>query len=227
MFRFTLNIRMYFLAIAVVAFMGLIGCSEDSVTPKENHPPELPAAIAPDSVVVNLINVYTDRSISNYERLLDTNFLSVISLEAKYVWSRCGVVIEEDHFDRTADIEIHRRLFAEEAGLYCNRQIDPIVEIECWEIERLTEWTPISQDDTTFAGQEGMRASYRLNMDFTESDTAHWSANQIIEFLVKSYQDNGETRWKLLGTRHSGSGLLKDDKSTSTTLSMVKLLYRT
>ena len=227
MFRFTSHIRVCFLTTVVVTFIGLFGCSEDSVTPIEKQPPGLPAATTPDTVVINLIKVYTERNFNDYRSLLDTNFLSVISPEAKYVWSRCGVVVEEDHFDRTADIEIHRKLFSGEAGRYCAQQIDPIVETNCWEFERLTEWTPISQEDVPFAGQEGMWAKYTLSMVFKESDNANWSVDQTIDFFVKPFEDNGETKWKLLGTRHFGPTLLEGDKSTSTTLSMVKLLYRT
>lgn len=177
----------------VVATSLLSGCglfSPDETEPDGTvpPPPEYPRATTPDLVVSNFERAYEEKSIAEYDKLLDSAFTFFFSQTDV---NQLGV---EPSWDRAAEMASATKMFSALPGTTPGGQPqEPIQSFQVLLEQETTTWD--SNVPSQYAGT--LRKSYNVNMTVFFQGGGSVAVRGIQDFYVAPVDVDGTTIYKL------------------------------
>lgn len=168
----------------------------------------LPFASTPDILMSNFREIYTGMLVDEFRDMLHENYKTILLNGTLDEWGW------EDgyYFDYTEEVNIHTNMFGGEPGFDADgNKRHPIDKIDVDVLEPLTGWSATPSDDLLFGEIANMPAStwanYRVDISFWDADLSHrWVVQQQVNFYVTQVQENGRTKYLMLGQRGFAAG---------------------
>jgi hypothetical protein len=212
-------------ALVGVAFVALIGCSENN--PIEPGPPAFPFAATPDQLIANFEKVHNDMDFAEYDKLLAEDFQFWFAAED------ARLAANGMFWDRATDIASTRNMFTGAAGQTPEGSIRPAVQSIELILAPIDEvWRAASSESiggVTAIPSGAMRREYSvtLEVDYAAGDIVSQVRGGQLFYAVPTTVPDGKggttQEWQLLLWRDLGETL----KSTTESVSWggVKALY--
>jgi len=163
---------------------------------------DLPYASNPDILIQNFETIYVETRIDDFRDMLHNDYKTVLLPSTLAEWEQGGNPLAEDVFYRDDEIRIHENMFSGNSGLSpVGVVIPPIDSVTVDYIEKAGSWEPIPDGDEHFGGFGGYWALHHVLIYFNKPDQSRYMVEQDVEFYVIPTDDNGRTKWLLLGQR--------------------------
>jgi hypothetical protein len=195
------NILLLLMALALM--VGPAGCifspddDDGNVGGNDNA---LPYPSDTEILIANFKRIYTEMRIDDFKAMLHSEYKTVLLPSTLEEWNDAGNPLAEDVFYREDEINIHQNMFSGNTGLRPNGDtVPPIASIQVDLLSKLTSWELIPESHVHFAGQGGYWALFHVNLSFYLPDGSRFQVQQDVEFYVVPTDDNGRTKWLLLG----------------------------
>ncbi len=193
-------------ALVLVLVMGPAGCifspDDDGGGGGTPSNPDLPYPSNPDILMENFERIYTEMRIDDFRDMLHQNYKTVLLPSTLAEWEQGGNPLAEDVFYRDGEIRIHEHMFSGNTGLDANGTTVPAIDsIQVDYMQKVGSWEPIPDSDEHFAGEGGYWALFNVLIYFNNPDQHRFEVRQDVEFYVVPVDDNGRTKWLLLGQR--------------------------
>lgn len=164
--------------------------------------PTLPYPNNPDQVIANFQTIYTELRIDDFRDMLHSDYKTVLLPSTLAEWEQGGNPLAADVFYRDDEIRIHENMFSGNTGLdAAGVTVPPIDSIQIDYINKTGSWEPIPETDEHFAGFGGYWAMFNVLLYFNNPDQHRYEVRQDVEFYVVPTDDDGRTKWLLLGQR--------------------------
>jgi hypothetical protein len=188
---------------------------------------QLPYPSNPDILMQNFERIYTEMRTDDFRNMLHTEYKTVLLPSTIAQWAQSGNPLTSDFFDRATEITIHENIFSGNVGLDpIGQTIPPIDSIQVDYIVKMGAWEPVPEADPVFGGLNGYWALFNILIYFTNPDQHRFEVRQDVEFYVVPVDDNGQTRWLLLGQRGHEPMNGNIIATESISLCFLKSLYR-
>ena len=163
---------------------------------------ELQYPSSEDKLMENFERIYTEIRIDDFRDMLHVDYKTVLLPSTLLEWEQGGNPLAEDVFYRDDEIRIHENMFSGNTGLdAAGTTIPPIDSIQVDILERIGSWENIPESDDHFAGFSGRWALFNVLIYFNNPDQHRFEVRQDVEFYVVPTDDDGRTKWLLLGQR--------------------------
>jgi hypothetical protein len=183
------------------------GCifSPDNGEDPEPTNNDLPPATTREKLMINFETIYTEMRFDDFQDMLHEDYKTILLSDTLEEWGWA----DDYYFDRTIELDIHRKMFGGQTGLDSNGNIiHPIDSILVDVLELQGTWEKIPEDDLYFGGYDGWWGHYRVELQFKDADNSHrFVVQQAVNFFVAPVDVNGRDIWVMLGQR--GLPLLK------------------